>query len=356
MRTDLEDGSGTDRYRGNPDSLMQPPVSVVLPFRDEERFLGEALASLRTQDMPNFEAVLVDDGSSDTSTTIAESFCAADGRFRIAACRGSGLVDALNTGLGEARGEWVARMDADDICEPERLGTQLREALSSGPRTVISCRVRSFPDDRVSGGFRAYEDWLNGLLTPAEIERNLFVESPIPHPTAFFHRRSVLDEGGYAERLLPEDYELWLRLWSRGFSFRRVEGMLLHWRERPDRYSRRSHAYSLTSFYRLKARYLALVPCMSGRRVIMAGGGETATRLARCLRAEGFSIEAFMDPDGSRNGDRILGAPILGPQALLDFPDLPVVGASRAPGARTRIRAFLEDEGLQEWRRFVLCS
>jgi glycosyltransferase involved in cell wall biosynthesis len=335
---------------------MQPPISVVLPFRNEELFLGEALTSLQTQDMPDFEVVLVDDGSSDSSSMIAGSVCAADPRFRLTACRGSGLVDALNTGLGEARGEWVARMDADDVCEPGRLGEQLRVALAGGPRTIVSCRIRSFPDDRVTDGFRAYEDWLNGLLTPSEIERNLFIESPIPHPTAFFHRRSVLAEGGYVERLLPEDYELWLRLWSRGFSFRRAEGVLLHWRERPDRYSRRSHAYSLTSFYRLKARYLALVPCMSGRRVIMAGGGETATRLARCLRAEGFSIAAFMDPDGSRSGARILGAPILGPQALRDFPDLPVVGASRAPGARSRIRAFLENEGLPEWRRFVLCS
>jgi glycosyltransferase involved in cell wall biosynthesis len=335
---------------------MPPAVSVLLPFRNEERFLGEALSSLCSQEMSDFEAVLVDDGSSDGSPAVARAACDADDRFRLAACRGSGLVDALNTGLTEASGEWVARMDADDICESGRLGAQLREALVRGPRTVVSCRVRSFPEEKISNGFRAYEDWLNSLLTPAEIERNIFVESPVPHPTAFFHRQSVIDEGGYVERLLPEDYELWLRLWSRGFSFSRVEGVLLRWRDRPDRYSRRSHAYSLNSFYWLKARYLAFVPCMSGRRVLIAGGGETAVRLARSLRAEGFSIEAFMDPDGSRKGSRLLGAPILGPQALRDFPDLPVVGASRAPGARERIRVFLEGEGLAEWQRFVLCT
>jgi len=335
---------------------MLPPVSVLLPFRNEERFLMEALSSLRSQEMPDFEAVLVDDGSGDGSAAIARAVCDADDRFRLAVCRGSGLVDALNTGLREATGEWVARMDADDICEPGRLGAQLREAFVRGPRNVVSCRVRSFPEEEISNGFRAYEDWLNGLLMPAEIERNIFVESPVPHPTAFFHRQSVVDEGGYLERLLPEDYELWLRLWSRGFSFSRVDAVLLRWRDRPDRYSRRSHAYSLNSFYRLKARYLAFVPCMSERRVLIAGGGETAVRLARCLRAEGFTIEAFMDPDGSRAGSRMLGAPILGPHALRDFPDLPVVGASRAPGARARIRAFLEGEGLEEWQRFVLCT
>lgn len=335
---------------------MPPPVSVVLPFRDEERFLEEALSSLRSQTMPDFEAVLVDDGSVDGSPRIAAAFRDADPRFRVVACVGSGLVDALNTGLSTARGEWIARMDADDVCEPGRLVEQLREARRAGPSTVVSCRVRSFPDEAVSGGFRAYEDWINSALSPTEIEKGIFIESPVPHPTAFFHRASVLAEGGYVERSLPEDYELWLRLWSRGFAFRRVGSVLLRWRERPDRFSRRSPAYSLTAFYRLKARYLPMVPCMSGRRVLMAGGGETARRLARCLRREGFVIEAFMDPGSERRGTLMLGSPVLGPEALRELPGIPVVGASRAPGARARIRTLLEAEGLEEWRSFVLCS
>jgi len=336
--------------------LSRLPVSVLLPFRNARRYIDEALRSIADQTHRDLEVVMVNDGSADGSVDIAMEWCRRDGRFRVTGCRGSGLVDALNTGLAESAGTWVARMDADDVSLPERIQHQLELAASAGPRTVVTCMVRSFPEGEVTRGYRAYEDWLNGLLEHRDIERNIFVESPVPHPTAFYHRDSVLAEGGYAERELPEDYELWLRLWSRGFRFLRVPRVLLRWRDRPDRLSRTHSAYSLTNFYRLKARYLEMVPCMSGKTVYVAGGGQTARRLGKCLQECGFTIEGFLDPCSRRHGSMLRGRPILDPAVVRRGGSIPVVIASRQPGARGAIREFLEDRGLREWEDYVACS
>lgn len=328
----------------------------MLPFHNADRFLDEALASVAGQTFKEFEAVLINDGSDDSSLSIAKVWCGRDPRFRLIHSSGSGLVDALNSGLAHSRGKWIARMDADDISLPERFEKQLNLALKAGPETVVSCQVESFPDDVVTDGYRMYEEWLNHLIEPEEIERNLFVESPVPHPTAFYHRESVLHSGGYQERELPEDYELWLRLWNRGFRFSRVPEVLLRWRDRPDRLSRISSSYSLTSFYKLKARYLSCVPCMSGKRVLIAGSGQTARRLGKCLQNEGFEIVAFIDPDTDRNGHTLRNRPVTGVGILSESPEIPVVIATRVPGARDAAREFLEDLGRVEWKDFVVCS
>ncbi|MBN2587868.1 MAG: glycosyltransferase [Candidatus Fermentibacteraceae bacterium] len=336
--------------------MRSPVISVLIPFRDAAEYMDSALGSVAAQTFGDIEVVMVDDGSKDGSGVIARKWCGRDARFRLADCCGRGLVDALNSGLSACRGAWVARMDADDVCLPERLRLQLELAERSGVRTVVTCRVRSFPEDRVTDGYRAYEEWLNRLLDPEDIRRNIFVESPVPHPTAFYHRESIMAEGGYSERQLPEDYELWLRLWSRGYSFERVPEVLLMWRERPDRLSRRCGVYSLTNFYRLKARYLALVPCMSGRRVFIAGGGQTARRIGKCLQDNGFSIEAFLEPVSGGPERMLRGRPVLDPGVLAENSGIPVVIASRLPGARDSIRAYLLGLGLREWEDFVACS
>jgi glycosyltransferase involved in cell wall biosynthesis len=335
--------------------LGSPAVSVVLPFKDSERFLEPALGSLVSQTLTDFEVIMVDNGSTDSSRKIARGFCENDSRFKLYQS-GGGLVRALNSGLDHAQGRWVARFDSDDLCHPDRLLRQLEAAEENGEKTVVSCRVRSFPDSAVSSGYRQYESWINDLESSEDIQHNLFVESPVPHPTAFYGREAVIEVGGYSDCGLPEDYELWLRLWSRGFRFIRVPKTLLAWRERPDRFSRVSSAYSLTSFYRAKSKYLGLVPCLQGKRVFVAGAGQTARRLGKHIQREGFVIEAFLSPVPVREGQLLRGCPVIDISRWKNTQELPIVVATRIPGAAQAVQGYLESLGLVNWKNFVLCS
>lgn len=327
----------------------------MVPYRNSSRCFHRALQSLSRQTFRDFEVVTVDNRSTDGSSLIAESFAASDPRFRSASCEGS-LVDALNLGLYLSRGRWIARFDSDDICHRDRLGMQFSLAERLGERTVVSCRVRSFPAPLVSSGFRNYENWINSLVTDREMKGEIFVESPIPHPSAFFHRTSVIGEGGYLDSGMPEDYELWLRLWSRGFRFARVPKVLLGWREGRDRLSRVSPVYSLTSFYRLKAKYLASSGILPLGRTFVAGTGQCARRLSGCLLKEGVAIEAFISPLDEPGNRTIRGRPVIGASRWKPVGGVPVLGASREHGARNSIRRYLEGFGLENMKDYVLCS
>ena len=309
------------------------PISVVVPFKNTEKYIFLALNSLKNQTFCDFEVILIDDGSIDTSRHIAQNFCSQDSRFKLVS-GGNGLVDSLNAGLSEAQGKWIARFDSDDICHPERLEMQLKLAELHGPETVLSCKVRSFPDSLVSDGYRMYEGWINNLVAPSEIEQNLFVESPIPHPTAFYNRESVLHLGGYRSLGLPEDYELWLRLWRNGFNFARVPQNLVAWRERSDRFSRFSSDYSLTAFYKTKAMYLEFVPSLQNKEIIVAGTGQTARRLSKFLLDQRFSIKCFLSPEKEPRKKELRNRPVESIYSFKEFGNLPIVVSSRKPGAR----------------------
>ena len=95
---------------------------------------------------------------------------------------------------------------------------------------------------------------------------------------------------------------------------------------------------------------------MSAKRVLIAGSGQTARRLGKCLQDEGFEIEAFIDPDTKRQGQTLRNRPVTGIDILSESPEIPVVIASRVPGAREAVREFLEDMGRVEWEDFVVCS
>src|SRR5690606_37978741 len=215
-----------------------PRVSVLLPCRNAAEHLPEAIASLEAQTYADFEVVAVDDGSTDATAALLEAWAARDGRIRVLRTPPRGLVPALAGALDASAGELIARMDADDIAEPDRLARQV--ALPDASPDVVACgtRVRYFPRAAVRDGARRYEQWLNALTDPEELARDIFVECPIAHPTLVVRRAALLAVGGYRDPGWPEDYDLVLRLWAAGGRLANVPAVLLRWRERPDRTSR----------------------------------------------------------------------------------------------------------------------
>ena len=112
-----------------------PRISVILPVRDAEKTLAVAVESILGQTERNFELLVVDDGSTDASLRILQEFAELDGRIRVLSTVNPGIVEALNLGLAEARAPYLARMDADDVSLPERLGLQC-DFLDANPKSA----------------------------------------------------------------------------------------------------------------------------------------------------------------------------------------------------------------------------
>lgn len=333
-----------------------PLVSILLPVRNAAPWLDEALASLAAQTMGDFEIVAVDDGSTDESGGILERWKALEPRLRVLRQPHAGIVGALESARRGASGRFVARMDADDIAMPERFEHQLATLLADDTLTAIGCGVRYFPADVVAEGARRYETWLNGLVTPDAIARDVFVECPIAHPTLMIRARRLEALGGYIDRGWPEDYDLVLRLWEAGDRMANLPRVLHRWRERPDRLSRSDDRYSAESFRRCKTHYLKRT-LLSGRsEVLVWGAGPTGKRFARALIDAGLGIASFIDLDPRKIGHTIHGAPVVGPDDLPESGGTFCVAAVGQRGAREEIRTALTTSGWRELEQFVVVA
>lgn len=329
-----------------------PAVSVLMPCYNAAANLPEALESICGQTLSDFELIAVDDGSTDATGQMLIAYADRDRRIKPVRIAHSGIIGALNAGLLNCRAPYVARMDADDRSLPERLELQA-EFLDVHPDVgLLSCRVRGFPAGKVRAGFAVYLEWLNALLTDADIRREIFVESPLPHPSWMIRRALLEAAGGYEEHGWAEDYDLLLRLYLRGSMFHKLDRILLDWRERPDRLTRADSRYSLENFLRAKAHYLMLGPLAGKDAVIIWGAGMAGRRLGRLLRRAGAPLVAYVDIDPDKIGHTRLGLPILAPpdlQAVWGRYEHPaIIAAVGARGARPIIRARFEALGFRE--------
>ncbi len=335
---------------------MIPRVSFLLPFRDEAPTLAESLRSLQAQTVPDWEAVLVDDGSTDGSGALAEALASADPRLRVLHLPGGdGLPAALNAGLARCRAPLVARMDADDVAAPERLALQLAMLEAQPELAVVDGQVRFFRDEgEVPGGMAAYEAWINGVLSPEDFDRELLVESPVVHPAATFRRAVVEGLGGYRSGDFPEDYDLWSRVHLAGHRLAKVPRVLVAMRDRERRLTRTHPSYGADAFRRVRQRHLdATLPREA--RVAVWGAARSGKPWLRWLLERGNPVPFAIDIDPKRIGGRRQGVPVLAPEALAgrraEVDRLLVAVGAR--GARAEIRAFLYKQGWNDPGDFV---
>lgn len=329
-----------------------PKVSILMPCFNATATLNETCESIQAQTYDDFEVVAVDDGSTDNTPDILSHWAKEDNRFRPLHLEHGGIIPALNKGIDACRGEYIARMDADDLMHPQRLEKQATYLDEHHSVTLVSSLVAGFPKKKLREGFRIYIEWLNTLLTHEDICREMFVESPLCHPSVMLRKQTFLVFEGYQENGWPEDYDLWLRMYLAGCRFAKLPEVLLDWREHPQRLTRTDSRYSVENFIRAKAHYLPRGPIKDRDAVILWGAGMMGRRTSKHLMREGVPLVAFIDIDPKKIGSTLRGLPIISPDELADWwgrskrPALLVAVGAR--GARQLIRERLADFKLIE--------
>jgi len=332
--------------------MTEPHVSILMPVRNEARYLPAALASLQRQTFPLWELIAVDDGSTDATHEILVAAQAADGRIRIVKRSGGGLVAALNAGLKQCHAPYVARMDGDDICHPRRLAAQVAYLDQHPEVHLVASNFRHFPRSGLKDGMQAYETWQNALTTHDLIMRDLFVESPFVHPSIMVRRELLQSLDGYRDMGWPEDYDLWLRMAAAGARFSRLEQSLLFWRDHPARSTRTQDEYSQTAFRSCKLHHLRRGYLQNVVEVAVAGAGQEGRAWQRVLQADGIRVVRWFDVDPRRIGRQLHDAPVLGIDALIDnrYPLLVAIGVR---SARHQFRQVATGLGLSECADFM---
>jgi glycosyltransferase involved in cell wall biosynthesis len=335
-----------------------PRVSVVMPVRNASASVAAAVRSIQAQTFQDWELLVVDDGSTDDSTERVQALTQDDARVRLLRQPARGIVAALEAGLAVARGECIARMDADDVCLPERLSEQVAYLEGHAETGVVGSLVEFGGSPAHSQGYALHVQWLNSVETSDEIALNRFIESPLAHPSVLFRRELLAVHGGSREGPFPEDYELWLRWMDAGVRVAKVPRVLVVWHDAPTRLSRLDPRYSAEAFFALKARYLAreIRRSAGGRPVWVWGAGRPTRARAELLAPEGIEIRGYIDIDPRKWGRRLRARPVVSPSAAPP-PDRALVLVYVANrGARELIRGQLRQRGYHEGRDFWVAA
>jgi glycosyltransferase involved in cell wall biosynthesis len=178
-------------------------VSVIVLARNSERTIGEAIASLLCQTHHHLEILVIDGGSIDSTLERVNAF--KDPRIRIIAQQESGLGNARNLGIHEARGEFIAYLDADDVAVPHRIEAQLEFLLRCPEHAVVGSWLKLIDSQGAELGVRRYVQYDH------EIRASMASFNALPNPGVMFQKNLITAAGLYSEAL-PEDYDLWLRL------------------------------------------------------------------------------------------------------------------------------------------------
>lgn len=211
------------------DLIDAPLISVILPVYNGEAYLAEAIDSILAQTFKNFELIMIDDGSTDSSLAILTQYQARDSRIRVVSRENRNLVATLNESIDLARGEWVARMDQDDISLPHRFERQIHQ-LEHTEADICGSWVKYFGGSN-RHTWQAYE-------SDQAIKMDMLFKSPFAHPSVMM-RTHLLKKLRYDKNCeKAEDYDLWVRAALAGWNMTNVPEVLLMYR---------THAFQITS-------------------------------------------------------------------------------------------------------------
>jgi glycosyltransferase involved in cell wall biosynthesis len=277
---------------------MPPLISVIIPAYNVESYIETALNSLKHQSFQNFEALIIDDGSTDQTPVKAIRFCNEDKRYRLLKKQNGGLSSARNYGIEQAKGKYIALLDSDDAYAPKKLETHVH-ILENQPEVGV-----------VYGGSRIMRN--DGRLTALTLSGRPIHKDPliallyknfVGHGSNGIFRRALTDRIGTFDETLrsAEDVDFWLRIAATSAKFWRVPKPLTYYRVRPSGLSfnvaqmERSNDQVLENAYRRTPQRLeAAMPTARAylyrylaRLALTANDSDTARRyLDRALAAD----------------------------------------------------------------------
>ncbi|PZD71771.1 Hyaluronan synthase [Acaryochloris thomasi RCC1774] len=231
--------------------VFDSKVSIIIPAFNVASYLQSALESVERQSYQNFEAIVVNDGSTDNTAEIASSFCECDSRFHLLSKPNGGLSSARNYGIRHSQGEYIALLDGDDVYEPDKLLNHvfhLDRLLNVG---VVYSASRAIREDGQSTPM-----YLSGKPVKQNDLAALLCKNFVGHGSNSIFRRCIFEEiGEFDERLKScEDLDFWLRVASAGrWQFYRESKILCQYRVRPSGLS-----FNVTEMQRCNERVLEM--------------------------------------------------------------------------------------------------
>ena len=203
---------------------MQPLISVITPAYNAAKYIAKSIESVIHQSFPDWELIIVDDGSTDNTKSIVQSYCELDSRVKYVFQENGRQGKARNTGLALACGILLAFLDADDVWLPEKLSIQTRQMQSSEADLIFSDSFIFSENEEIEGGTKQLKKFnvSTGLYCGETGVGSFLARNHVSILTVLVKKDALLKAGGFTEdRAIQnaEDYHLWLKLLMEGFTF-----------------------------------------------------------------------------------------------------------------------------------------
>ncbi len=278
------------------DSNKSKRVDVILPIYNASETLEHSIDSLLHQTHAELRIIAVNDGSTDNTAKLLNGYT--DQRLVVFHRPHLGIAKSLNFGLSQSTSDYIARMDADDTCHPQRIEKQL-DYLSLHQLKACATHVEYYNKDVVANqGFKNFVAWQNQFDNPKDIYLNRFVDTPFAHPSILFERELLTQYGAYQESG-PEDYELWLRWMEAGVQIGMVAEPLLRWVDHTERATRTNPNYNTEHFSELKARYFLqwakMAAVLQNKNIWICGTGNYVKKKLSPFIQKGMHITGYVD-------------------------------------------------------------
>lgn len=229
----------------------KPILSVILPCYNAEDFLQFSIPSILDQSFTDFELLIIDDGSVDDSYKISNSYALKDKRIKLFKnAQNLGVVKTLNRGIDLANGSFIARMDADDLSDLKRFEKQLAYLNSNKDVSIVGTRSQAIDlkGNKLNSRSDIYLEW-DTIKFSAHFTQPLFHGSVIGRSEAFKSNK-------YGNDSKAEDFELWLRMISKGIKIENIDETLYYYRMNPDGVSQKNETQQKLDHNNISSQYL----------------------------------------------------------------------------------------------------
>lgn len=229
-------------------------VSVIMSVYNADKFLDKSIESILNQTYANIEFIIIDDGSTDTSKEIINGYAKKDERIIfIENEKNIGLTKNLNKAIELSTSNYIVRMDADDVCEKERIEKQMKFLQENKDFSIVgSCAKYINSKNEVEEDIKLPE-------TNKEIKDMIYKVNPLIHPSVMFRKEDIVSIGKYNENLRKvQDYDLWFRAVSNGLKIYNIQECLLFLRRDETYNKRKSKEYRKIDFKVRKNGYKLL--------------------------------------------------------------------------------------------------
>lgn len=263
--------------------MQEPRVSILIPFKNTAHFLSECLDSILEQTYSNWEVLAVNDYSEDGSLNLLNLYAEKDSRIKVFNNEGNGIITALRTAYKNSLGDFITRMDSDDIMKPNRLEVMVKSLIENGKGHIAIGKVKYFSERGISNGYERYEAWLNELTEIGENYNEIYKECVIPSPCWMTYKKDLDISGAFKQDRYPEDYDLAFRFYEKRLKVIPCDEILHLWRDYDSRTSRTSEHYAQNYFLEIKLHYFLRLDYDKNRPLVLWGAGFKGKTIAKNL-------------------------------------------------------------------------